>query len=93
MRHSASGGGSVASSNVPVLPANAATETTLLALKNKTAQAFFTLPFDAITVTYPSSTQEVYVSRTGGIGGAVVQTLTVNYTTALKTELLNVSVV
>lgn len=93
MRHSGSGGGATATTGTPPLPAGASTEVTLLALKNKTAQQFFTLPFDAITVTYPSATQEVYRSRTGGIAGAIVQTLTVNYTSALKTDLLDVSVV
>lgn len=47
----------------------------------------FTLPYDAITVTYPSATQEVYESHTGGIAGPVVQTVTVNYTDATKQSL------
>lgn len=55
--------------------------------------SFFSLPYDAITVTYPSATQEVYTSRTGGISGTSVQVLTVNYTDATKANLLNVSVV
>lgn len=56
----------------------------------KTVQ-LFTLPFDAITATYPSTTQEVYKSRVGGIGGTVQQTLTINYTDATKVLLLNVA--
>lgn len=56
----------------------------------KTVQ-LFTLPFDAITATYPSPTQEVYKSRVGGIGGTVQQTLTINYTDATKVLLLNVA--
>lgn len=54
----------------------------------KTVQ-LFTVPYDAITVTYPSTTQEVYKSRVGGIGGVVQQTVTVNYTDITKNFLLN----
>lgn len=54
---------------------------------------FFTLPYDAITVTYPSATQEVYASHTGGTGGTVQQTLTVNYSDASKASLTDASVV
>jgi len=53
----------------------------------------FTMPFDAITATYPSATQEVYKSRLGGIAGTVQQTATVNYTDSTKNFLLNVAVV
>jgi hypothetical protein len=50
----------------------------------------FNIPFDAITATYPTDTQEVYQSRIGGITGTVQQTLTVNYTDMTKALLLNV---
>jgi hypothetical protein len=50
----------------------------------------FTEPYDTITATYPSSTQEVYQTRNGGISGVVVQTATVNYTDATKNQILNV---
>lgn len=53
----------------------------------------FTKPYDSITVTYPSGTQEVYASRVGGIGGTVQQTATVNYVDSTKANLLNVAVV
>lgn len=56
----------------------------------KTVQ-LFTLPFDAITVTYPSATQEIYKTRVGGIGGAVQQTATINYTDLTKNFILNVA--
>lgn len=56
---------------------------------SSSAIGLFTLPYDAITVTYPSATQEVYVSHTGGIAGPIVQTVTVNYTDASKVSLLN----
>jgi hypothetical protein len=49
------------------------------------------MPFDSITATYPSSTQEVYQSRLGGISGTIQQTLTVNYTDSSKTIFLNVA--
>lgn len=60
---------------------------------NTRGQQLFTLPFDAITATYPSPTQEVYQSRIGGISGTVQQTLTLNYVDNTKAQLLNVAVV
>ena len=56
----------------------------------KTVQ-LFTIPFDAITATYPTTTQEVYQSRVGGTSGTVQQTLTVNYTDTTKAFILNVA--
>lgn len=56
----------------------------------KTVQ-IFTKPFDSITATYPSTTQEVYQSRVGGIGGTVQETVTVNYTDITKNLILNVA--
>jgi hypothetical protein len=50
----------------------------------------FDIPFDTITATYPSATEEVYASRVGGISGAVQQTVTVTYTDATKALILNV---
>jgi hypothetical protein len=55
-------------------------------------QQMFTLPYDALTVTYPSSTQTVFQSRVGGISGTVQQTLTLNYTDATQAFLLNAAV-
>lgn len=46
-------------------------------------------PYDAVTVTYPVATQEVYAFRQGGTGGTIVETVTVNYTDATKENLLN----
>jgi hypothetical protein len=51
----------------------------------------FTEPYDAITATYPTTTQEVYQSRIGGVGGTVQQTVTVNYTDMTKNFILNVA--
>jgi len=39
---------------------------------------------DSATVTYPSSTQEVYSFRSGGVSGTIVKVLTVNYTDSTK---------
>ena len=39
---------------------------------------------DAATVDYPSSTQEVYSFRSGGVAGSILRTLTVNYTDSTK---------
>lgn len=51
----------------------------------------FTEPYDSITATYPTTTQEVYKSRIGGVSGTVQQTVTVNYTDASKNFILNVA--
>lgn len=59
-------------------------------IDTRSTVGLFTEPYDTITATYPSSTQEVYKSRTGGISGTVVQTVTVNYTDATKNFILNV---
>ncbi len=56
----------------------------------KTVQ-IFTKPFDAITATYPSGTQEVYNSRVGGISGTIQETVTINYTDSTKNLILNVA--
>lgn len=46
-------------------------------------------PYDAVNELYPSPTQEVFEFRQGGIGGTIVQTITINYTDATKENLLN----
>ncbi|MCA2656878.1 hypothetical protein [Microcystis sp. M061S2] len=53
------------------------------------------LPFgaDFVGATYPVVTQEVYFYRTGGSGGTLVQTATVNYVDAFKDNILNVTLV
>lgn len=47
---------------------------------------------DAITVTYPTTSTEVYSYRNGGIGGAVINTVTVTYASASKKDLVSVVV-
>lgn len=51
----------------------------------------FTEPYDAISVAYPSATQEVYTSKTGGVSGTTVQVITINYTDASKEFITNAS--
>lgn len=58
---------------------------------NVSSITLFTKPYDAITVTYPTTVQEVYVTRTGGTGGAIQQTVTVNYTDATKNFITDVA--
>jgi len=50
----------------------------------------FTLPYDSIAATYPSSTQENYQSYLGGLSGTPVQLVVVTYTDATKNSILNV---
>lgn len=40
--------------------------------------------FDAVTVTYPNATTEIYAFRKGGLTGAVAITLTIVYTDSSK---------
>jgi hypothetical protein len=49
--------------------------------------------FDAYTVEYPSTTQEIIKLRTGGIAGTIVRTITINYTDATKNYESNVAAV
>jgi hypothetical protein len=48
---------------------------------------------DAITVTYPSNSVEVYAYRQGGLTGVILKTVTVTYTDSSKKDLLSVEVV
>lgn len=45
--------------------------------------------YDYFSVAYPSATQEVYTFKTGGSGGTLVATLTLNYTDSTKNFLSN----
>jgi len=66
------------SGTVP-LPTGAATEATLQAIAGLLPDAF-----DYVSCSYPTTTQEVYVYKTGGSGGTTVATITVNYTNDTK---------
>ncbi len=50
-----------------------------------------TQPFDYISATYPTTTQEVYVYKLGGSSGTLVGTITVNYTDTSKNFVLNIA--
>ena len=47
--------------------------------------------YDYVGVTYPNSTTEVYIFKTGGVGGTTVATVTVVYTAADKESLSSVT--
>jgi len=47
--------------------------------------------YDYVEVTYPLATQEVYTFRDGGVSGAIVATITINYTDSTKENLLTVA--
>jgi len=47
--------------------------------------------YDHLAVTYPLTTREVYVFKTGGVAGATVATITINYTDSTKANLLTVA--
>lgn len=47
--------------------------------------------WDALTVTYPSGTQEVYTFRVNGITGTSRVVVTVNYTDSTKANIDNVT--
>lgn len=47
--------------------------------------------YDAVAVTYPSATQEVYAFKTGGVSGTTVATITVNYSDSTKQQITNLA--
>jgi len=51
--------------------------------------SLFSKPYDAVVVTYPTSTQEQYQSKVGGVSGTNVQLVTVNYSDASKNLITN----
>lgn len=61
-------------------------------IQNLQQNALVKKVYDAIAAAYPTSTQEVYSYYTGGLAGTLVNTVTVNYTTAAKDFVLNVAV-
>lgn len=54
------------------------------------ASPLINVTYDAITMTYPSDTVEVYKFRQGGASGTVQQTLTLTYTDNTKALLSSV---
>ena len=49
------------------------------------------ISFDAVVPSYPNTTTEVYVYKTGGLLGSTVATITVIYTDATKSVLQSVA--
>jgi hypothetical protein len=49
------------------------------------------IAFDAVVPSYPNTTTEIYVYKTGGTSGTTVATITVIYTTAAKDVLQSVA--
>lgn len=47
--------------------------------------------FDAISVAYPTSSQETYTYKIGGVAGVTVAVVTVTYTDASKNVLTSVA--
>lgn len=64
---------------------NPATEETLQSIAGLSIPAH-----DYIAATYPTTSQEVYTYRLGGVSGIVVGVITVNYTDATKEILSSV---
>lgn len=46
--------------------------------------------FDAVSVSYPTNTTEVYTFKTGGVSGITVATITLTYTNVSKQNLSSV---
>ncbi len=46
--------------------------------------------YDSITTSFPNSSTEVYVFKSGGVGGTTVSTITVIYTDSTKENLSSV---
>lgn len=49
------------------------------------------LPYDYIEVNYPTSSTEVYITRSGGASGSIQETLTITYTNSTKDVLVSVA--
>ena len=45
---------------------------------------------DAIAITYPTTTTEIYVYKSGGLAGTTLRTLTLTYSSPSKQELVSV---
>lgn len=56
------------------------------------ASGSFTPPgeSDAVVVTYPTASSEVYTFKSGGTGGTTLMTVTVTYTDSLKKNISTV---
>lgn len=59
-------------------------------MNSRAVNNLVTVPFDSIVPSYPTSTQEVYLYKTGGVSGTLVATVTVDYVDATKAQLVSV---
>ena len=67
------------------------TQKEVLAALQNFSTGLVTEAYDYVSVTYPSSAQEVYAFKSGGVGGTTVATVTVNYVDSDKDAILNVA--
>lgn len=51
----------------------------------------WTLPYDYVSASYPDAVTETYVSKSGGAGGSVQQTVTVVYTDSTKVYISSIT--
>ncbi len=72
--------------NIPGNQINPATEDTLLGLAGMVSSAY-----DYISASYPTTSSEVYVFKTGGSGGTTIATITIVYTDTTKNEISTVT--
>jgi len=55
----------------------------------QTVTSGFEVPYyDYVAVTYPTTSQEVYTFKTGGVGGTTVATVTLTYSDAVTKAIL-----
>jgi len=54
------------------------------------SNALVNKPYDSVVVTYPTTIQEVYIFKDGGVSGTTVATITVTYTDTSKENLSTV---
>lgn len=47
--------------------------------------------YDYASATYPTTSQDVWIFKTGGSGGTTVATVTINYFDSSRVKILNVS--
>lgn len=60
-------------------------------LKTIQENSLIQVEYDYVSVTYPTTTSEVYTHKTGGSGGATVSTVTVVYTDTTKENISSVT--
>ena len=67
-----------------------ATEATLQVVANRVFGTLLSgITWNYFSVEYPTTTQEVFKYYSGGSGGTLLRTVTINYTDSNKTDILN----